>query len=451
MKSILRNLGLLTLLLTIIGLKISAQDKVIDQVVSIVGRNIILKSDIEALYLQRQAQGAVSDGDMKCVILEDLLVEKLMVAQAELDTTIIVTPSQINRSMDEQMQRFLSHVGTEKELEKYFGKPITKIKSDMEEMIRNQLLTQQMQQKVIGDVTVTPSEVRYYYRNLSDNEKPIVQEQFEYAHITMVPKVPEAEELRVKTKLRELKKRIEKGESFATMAILYSEDGAARNGGELGYLGRAQLDDAYAAAAFNLKGDRVSNVVKSEFGYHILQVIDRKGDKINTRHIIMKPKVDTKELEKAYNMLDTISDAIRKKEISFQQAAYYYSQDKSTKNNGGLVVNPMTMASRFEIENISPQDSKVLTNIKIGEISEPFEAIDQQTGVKVVKIVKLINKTDKHKANLTDDYKMLSDMYLMKKREEEMDKWIQEEQADTYITIDDSYVNCNFKFENWIK
>jgi peptidyl-prolyl cis-trans isomerase SurA len=267
---------------------------------------------------------------MKCEILEDFLVEKLLLAEAQLDTTIEVTDSQLNQNLDQRMQYFVQHLGTEKAVEEYFQKPIVQIKADLEEVLRNQSMTSQMQGKIIDKVQVTPAEVRYYFRNLPQNEVPIIEPQVEYAQITLVPPIELEEENRIKARLREFKKRVEEGEStFATLAVLYSEDGSAANGGELGYTGRAQLDPAYASAAFNLKGDRVSNVVKSEFGYHIVQLVDRRGDQVNTRHIILKPKPAPEAMEQAQQRLDSLANFIRDEKMTFEEAALRYSFDKN--------------------------------------------------------------------------------------------------------------------------
>lgn len=438
------------LALTATGLK--AQDKVIDQIVAIVGGNIILKSEIEDMFIQQQAQGITSEGDMKCEILEDFLVDKLLVAEALLDTNIVVTDNQINQNLDGRLQMFINHFGSEKEVENYFNKPIPQLKADLQEVIKNQLLSSQMQNKIVQDVTVTPSEVRYHFRNLKDEEIPTIPQQYEYLQITVQPAIDLEEDNRVKAQLRDLKRRIEEeGASFATLAVMYSEAPESRQGGEIGYLGRAQLDPAYAAAAFNLKGDKVSNVVKSDFGYHIIQLIDRKGEKINTRHILMRPKVSPEALEAASMRLDSLANMIRKNDISFENAAMMFSHDKTTRNNGGLVINPNTMSSRFSVEELDPDISKVITRMKINEISDPFQATDETTKQTVFKIIKLISKTDGHKANLQSDYQQLAQMYLEKKKQEVLEEWIAKQQAKTYIRIDNTYANCNFRFKNWIK
>ncbi len=428
-----------------------AQDKVVDQIVSVVGSNIILKSDIEKMYRDQQAQGITSDGDMKCEILENFLIDKLLVAEAEMDTLIEVTPSQVNQQMDGQLQMYVAHFGSEQAVENYFKKPIASIKAEMQEVIRNQLLSSQMRNKIVQDVTATPSEVRQYYRNLSEDEIPEIPQQYEYAQITMRPEIELEEENRVKARLRELKERIESGSSFAAMAVLYSEGPSASDGGEIGYQGRAQLDPEYAAAAFNLKGDKISNVVESAFGYHIIQLIDRRGDKVNTRHILMKPQISEDAKEQAFNRLDSLATMIRKEEIPFAEAARIFSSDENTRNNGGIVINPNTMSSKFTVEELEGEVSKVLSEMKINEISDPFESIDQESRQTVFKIVRLVDKTEAHKANLQEDYQQIADLFLAQKKEKVLEKWIAQKQAETYIRIDDTYSNCNFEFNNWLK
>ncbi len=428
-----------------------AQDKMIDQILAIVGGNIILKSDIERMNMEQQAQGITSEGDMKCEILEQYLIDKLLVAEAEQDTLITVTASQVNNQMDQQLQMYLAHFETEKAVEKYFNKSIQLIKADMQEGIRNQLLSQQMRQKIVQDVKVTPSEVRYYYKNLSKDEIPTIPTQYEYAQITLQPKVELEEENRVKAKLRDIKKRVENGSNFATMAVLYSEGPSAKDGGVIGYLGRGELDPAYAAVAYNLKPGKVSNVVKSSFGYHIIQFVDKKGDKVNTRHILIKPKISVEAKEEANNRLDSLASLIRKNEIPFEKAASMFSFDKNTRNNGGVAINPNTMSSKFAVEELDNDVSKILTKMNVNEVSEPFPTIDQENQQTVYKIVKLLKKIDSHKADLKNDYQSIADMFLAQKKEQALEEWIDTRQAETYIRIDPTYANCNFNFKHWIK
>ncbi len=431
--------------------RLAAQDRIVDQIMAVVGNNIILKSEIEDMFIQQQAQGITSEGDMKCEIFENFLVDKLLVAEALLDTDIVVTDNQINQNLDGRMQMFISHFGSEKEVENYFKKTIPQLKSELQEVIRNQLLSSQMQDKIIRNVTVTPSEVRFFYRNLKQEEIPVIPVQYEYQQITLFPEVDPEEDNRVKAQLRELKRRVEEGANFATLAVMYSEAPESRLGGEIGYLGRAQLDPAYAAAAFNLKDGRLSNVVRSEFGYHIIQFIDRKGEKINTRHILMRPKIAPEALEKSSARLDSLADLIRKGELTFERAALLFSMDKNSRNSGGAVINPESLSSKFGIEELDPEVSKVITRMKINEISDPFQAVDETSRQTVFKIIRLASRTEEYKANLQKDYQKIAELFLARKKQEALENWISKQQARTYIRIDNAYGNCNFKFKNWIK
>jgi peptidyl-prolyl cis-trans isomerase SurA len=445
------EIGLIFLFSIITASSLFAQDKVVDQIVAVVGGNIVLKSDIEKMYMDQQAQGVTTDGDMKCEILENFLIDKLLVAEAELDTLIEVTDSQVNQQMDGQIQMYVAHFGSERAVENFFKKPIAEIRAEMQLVIRDQLLSSQMRNKIVQDITVTPSEVRQFYRGLTEDEIPTIPTQYEYAQITMRPEIELEEENRVKAELRELKRRIEAGSSFAAMAVMYSEGPSANNGGEIGYQGRAELDPEYAAAAFNLKGDKISNVVESEFGYHIIQLIDRRADKVNTRHILMTPKVSIEAKELAVSRLDSLANLIRKEEITFAQAAARFSSDKNTRNNGGLAINPNTLSSKFTVEELDGNISKVISNLRIGEISDAFETIDRESRQSVYSIVKLVDKIEGHKADLQNDYQHLADLFLAKKREKELQQWIADKQDQTYIRIDQTYANCNFEFNNWLK
>jgi len=437
----------------ILGVSIvsNAQDKVVDQIVAIVGSNPILKSDIEQQAMDAQAQGQTTEGDLKCEILEKLLEQKLLLAEADLDTNIVVTDNQINQNMDRRMKYFIENIGSEKEVEKYFKKSINQLKSEMSDMIKEQLKTEQMQTKITKNVTTTPAEVRTYFRQLPKDKIPMIGSQMEYEQITILPVITEQEDMEVKSKLREFKRRVEAGENFATLAVLYSEDpGSARNGGEMDYVGRAMLDPAFATEAFNLKVGAVSKVVRSEFGYHIIQLIDKRGEKIKVRHILIRPKVDPKELDKARSRMDSLVNFIQKKSISWEQAAYLYSSDKSTRNNGGLVTSQKSGSSKFQMEELDPDVSKLITGLKVGEISQPFLGLDDKQR-QVYKVIKLISRSNAHPANLQEDYQHLSEIFLDKKKEDTYRDWIAKQQAKTYIHVDDLYSNCNFKLKSWKK
>ena len=308
-----------------------------------------------------------------------------------------------------------------------------------------------MQGKIMQKVAATPAEVRQYFKQLSQKEVPEIPAQFEYAQITVLPRITEQEDLAVKAKLRDFKKRIENGDNFAALAVLYSEDpGSARNGGEMDYIGRAMLDPAFATEAFSLKPGQVSKVVKSEFGYHIIQMIDRKGEKIKCRHILIKPKIEASELEKARNRIDTLNDFISKGTLVWEQASFLYSSDKGTRNNGGLVTSQRTGSSKFHLDELDPDVSKIITTMNVGEISKPFLSVDDKQR-QLYKIVKLISKTKPHQAYLKDDYQSISEMFIAETKDNVYHKWIADKQSKTYIHIDDIYANCNFKLKSWKK
>lgn len=449
-KYMVKNL-LLSGILLVSFFTATAQDKVIDQIVAIVGSNPILKSEIETQALQMQAEGQTSEGDIKCEILESLLEQKLLLAEADLDTNIVVTDNQINQNLDRRMRYFIENIGSEKDVEKYFNKSINQLKSEMSEMIKEQLKTEDMKRNITKNVTTTPSEVRNYFRQLPKDKVPTIGSQIEYAQITVLPVITEQEDLDVKSRLREFKRRVESGENFATLAVLYSEDpGSARNGGEMDYVGRAQLDPAFATEAFNLKVGAVSKVVRSEFGYHIIQLIDRKGEKIKCRHILIRPKIDPKELEKAKGRIDSIVTFVQDKKATWEQSAYLYSSDKNTRNNGGLVTSQQTGSSKFQMNELDPDVSKIVTSMKVGDISQPFLGIDDKQR-QVYKIIKLLSRTNAHPANLQEDYQFLTENFLQKKQEDTYRSWIARQQAKTYIHIDELYGNCNFKLKSWKK
>ena len=435
----------------IISISAVSQDRVIDKIIAVVGGNIILKSDVEESYKDHMAQGITTSGDMKCEILENLLMEKLYLAEAELDSTIAVTQSMLYQYLDQQMAMITRNLGSEKNVEKHFGRPIAQVRANYEDMIHNSLLSNQMVNKITRDVKITPAEVRYFYRNLDSDKIPMISEELEYAQIAVFPIITLEEENAIKARLREYKTKIESGESsFATLAVLYSQDGSSQNGGELGYHGRAELDPAYATAAFTLREGRISNVVKSEFGYHIIEQIGRQGEKINTRHIILIPKPSTESMENAKNDLDSLTTLIRRQIIPFETAALHYSSDKNSRSGGGLVINPETLSSKWKITELEANDSKVLATLKENEISDPFLTVDEKNRP-VYKVVKLISRTKQHKANIQDDYQFLSRIYQAQKEEEAISKWINTQQSKTYIHLDETYTNCNFKFSGWIK
>ncbi len=426
----------------------AAQPLMIDRVVAVVGDYTILQSDIESQYLQMRAQ-RVTLPDLRCNILRSFLEQKLMLDQAKIDS-IEVSESTVNTELENRMQYFINQIGGQDELEAYFGKTILEIKEDFRESMREQLITQKMEQKITGDIKVTPSEVRKFYNGLNPDSIPTVDAQVEIQQIVADPPLSADAIFEVKEKLLELRKRIMDGESFETLAILYSEGPSASNGGDIGYKSRGELDPVYAKAAFALKKGGISKIVESEFGYHIIQLVDRKDDRVDTRHILMKPKINPEARQKAIARLDSIVGAIRKDSITFDKAARYYSQDKNTAMNNGLVVNQETGSSQFELKQLDTKDYLVVRDLKVGEISDPYESTDEN-GKTIYKVVRLKSRTNPHKANLDQDYMMIQMMALAQKRQNIIDKWIQNKQKDTYIHIDDSFKTCDFIKNGWLK
>ncbi len=450
-RIMLKKIIPLLLLTSLFFIKVNAQDKVIiDQVVAIIGKQVILQSDIENQSLQLRAQGYYTSGDIKCEVLEQMLYSKLLVNQALIDS-VEVTDDEINSEMERRLNYFIDQIGSEEKLEEYYNKSIPEIKEEFREVIKDQLLVQREQQEATKDLKVTPQEVRAYFKSMPDDSIPMVNTEFEMEQITLDPVIKEAEILRIKDKLREFKERINNGENFATLAVLYSEDPAsAQKGGELGFVGRGDLVPEFSAVAFNLKPGEVSKIVKTDYGYHIIQLIERKGERINCRHILLKPRVSPDEKIKAKQKLDSIRTSIMDKDITFKQACWKYSQDENTRLNGGVMVNPMTGNSRWEASQLEPKVAYAISNLKVGEISQPFEAEDEN-GNTVFKMVLLKSKSEPHKANLKDDYQKIQDMALEKKRTEFMDDWVKKTVKTTYISIDKDFKKCEFKNPVWNK
>lgn len=442
------------LLLLVLSLQfgfISAQKNVIDKIVAVVGDEIILKSDIENAFLQEQGQGLISSSpDYKAELLERQLIQKLLMAQAQVDS-VSVTEEEVENAVTSQVEFFITNIGSQEKLEAYFGKSIQEIKDDMRAPIREQLITEQMQQKIVEKIRVTPSEVRAYFKKVPKDSLPDMPDRYELQQIVLRPEVSEAEKERIREELRKYRDQILNGEkTFNTLAVLYSEDQvSAVRGGELGYQPKQGLDPAFAEAAFSLKPGKISKIVESEFGFHIIQLIDRQGEKINVRHILLQPKVSEKEKEEALNRLDTIRQYINEGKMSFEEAAYYFSTDKKTRNNGGLFADPQTSEARIARADIPGEMARVVNKMKPGEISEPF--ISHERGREEYKIVKVKAFYPQHKANIDDDWQNFEIMLKKEKQMDKLEKWIKEKQASTYIHIDESFKDAKFRYDGWIK
>lgn len=428
--------------------KLYSQKILLDKVIGIVGDYTILQSDVENQYLQYKMQG-INEPDLRCLIYMDFLEQKLLLNQAKIDS-IEISESNVELQLDQRLQFFISQIGSEEELEDYFNKSVFEIKEDLRQVLRDQMITQEMQRNITGDVTVTPAEVRKFFNNMIPDSIPYIDAQVELQQIVIYPPLGDAAVFEVKERLLDLRRRIMEGESFETLAILYSEGPSASNGGDIGFMGKGELDPAYAKEAFSLKAGGVSKIVESEFGFHIIQLVERKNDRVRTRHILMKPRINLDARQKAMTKLDSIADAIRMDSISFELAARLYSQDKSTAINKGLMVNSYTNSSRFELKQLDTKDYVIARDLKLGEVSDPFESVDKNKKT-VYKIIKLKSKTDPHRANLKQDYLLIQSMALAEKNNKVLDNWIIEKKQETYFKIDPSFMDCEVLKGKWIE
>ena len=429
-----------------------AQDNVIDEVVWVVGDDAILKSEVEEARLNAIYERRQFDRDPYCVIPEEIAVQKLFLHQAALDS-IEVSESEVIQQVDYMTNVYITNLGSREKMEEYFNKTSSQIRETLRDNARDGLRVQKMQQKLVGEIKVTPAEVRRYFKDLPQDSIPYIPTQVEVQIITQQPKVPLEEIEDVKRRLREYTERINNGESFAMLARMYSEDrGSALNGGELPFYGRGQLDPAFANVAFNLQDpNKVSKIVESEFGFHIIQLMEKRGERIKVRHILLKPHIPQAALDAANARLDSIADDIRNNKFSFEDAASILSHDKDTRNNHGLLPNPNNNTSKFEMQELPPEIAKVVDQMKVGEISEAFTMIPQKTGKEECVIVKLKSRTNGHKATISEDYQSLKAIVLEKRRDEVLDKWIREKQKHTYVRINENWRNCTFKYPGWIK
>lgn len=432
-------------------------DNVIDEIVWVVGDDAILRSDIETQRLYMQNEGQRFDGDPYCIIPEQMAIQKLYLNQAKIDS-IDVNENQVIQSVDQWMNFAVNQIGSREKLEEYFGKKYSQIKDERKEMVREQQIVQQMQHKLIGEIKLTPSEVRKYYNELSKDSLPNIPTTVEVQIVTMEPKIPFEETDAIKARLRDFTEQINAGKmEFSTLARLYSEDPeSAKRGGELGFLSKGMLAPEFANVAFNLNDPkRVSQIVQTEYGYHIIQLIEKRGDRINCRHILLKPKVSDKELREATAKMDSLYADLQSNKFSFEEAATFVSFDKDTRNNKGLMVNQNYESNnsgtpKFEMQELPPEIGKVVYTMQVGDISKPFTMLTSKQR-EVVAIVKLKARTEGHKANLTDDFQALKAIVEAKKREELLNNWIAKKQKSTYVRISENWKNCDFRYPGWVK
>ena len=436
-----------TLIITAISLSSMAQKKVIDEIEAVVGDEIILMSELENQIISYQTQGMLIDESMRCQLFEEMLFQKLLINQAKLDS-VEVTDSQVESEMNRRLRYFISQIGSEKKLEEYYQKSIAEIKDEFRELVKEQMLAQQMQQKITGGVRVTPSEVKEFYNNLPADSIPVINSQVEIAQILIKAPISEKAKLAAREEIESIRKRILNGESFSTLAVLYSDDqGSAVKGGELGFTGRAEFVPEFSAVAFSLKSNEISEVVETQFGYHIIQLIKREGEKVNVRHILIKPEIETEDLAKAEEKANKVYQMLLSDSLTFEEAAETYSDDEDSKNNGGILINPQTGSSMFDIDQVSPQLFFIIDKMKEGEISKPV-AFEMPDGTKGFRIVKLVKRTEPHRASLKTDYDLLQQAALNNKKNKVLKEWIENKTKSTYIQISDKYKNCPFE-NNW--
>ena len=429
-------------------------EAIVDEVIWVVGDEAILKSDVEAMRLQSEQEGVRWTRDPDCAIPEQIAVQKLFLNQAITDS-VEVTEAEITQGVEQYLERMISMIGSREKLEEYQKKSMSQIRADLRETYRENQLVQGMQHKLTKDITVSPAEVRRYFQNMPQDSIPFVPTEVEVQIITQTPRIEQEEINRVKEELRDYTDRINKGESsFQTLARLYSEDpGTARRGGELDYTGRGMLDPAFANVAFALTDPKkVSKIVESEFGFHIIQLIDKRGDKIKVRHILRKPVVSDDAITKALARLDSIRNDIVEEKFTFEAGASLLSDDKDTRNNHGLMANVTQdgRTSRFKLADLPSEVAKAVDRMKVGEISTPFEMINER-GKTVCAIVKLKSRTEGHKATITEDFQVLKNVVLAKRREQVLHDWVVNRIKSTYVRINDRYRNCDFEYEGWVR
>ena len=445
---------LLTLAVILIGgLQLMAQEaeNIIDEIIWVVGDEAILRSEVENERKRMLYQGEKIDGDPYGVIPEQMAIQKLFINQAIIDS-IEVSDEQVEAQVDAQMNMFIAQIGSKEKLEEYLEKPISQLRSEWRTGIRNNGIMQQMQQKLVEDVTITPSEVRLYFERLPKDSIPFIETQVEVQIITLQPQVSKQQVDEIKNRLRDFTNRVNSGESeFSTLAILYSEDpGSAAMGGELGFKAKGAYVPEFSAVAFQLtEPGKVSKVVETEFGYHIIQLIERRGDRANFRHILLTPKVSAKELTDARARMDTLRMDLDSAKFTFEEAARYLSSDKNTRNSGGMMTSERSGAARMTMDELPAEVARVVARMEVGEISKPFVMKDSKTSRDQVAIVKLKRRIPGHKATYYDDYQTVKEIYEQHLHQEIIENFIREKQKTTYVRIKPGWEKYDFKYPGW--
>ena len=440
------------LLFCFYGVCAHAQPYMLDQIVAIVGSKPIKQSDVDDAYRQARMEGYPAHGDMKCGLFEQLLTQKLLINQAEVDS-LIVEPSEVEMTLNRNFDYLAQRGFTQEDLEKQYNKSIYEIKDDLRKIFSEQKMAEKMRYTITENVRITPSEVRSFYNKIPRDSIPLITGQVEVAQIMMYPPYSDETISELKQSLLELRRRVIEGEKFTTLAALYSECPSSAKGGELGFNSKAELDPEFAKAAWALKnpGD-ISRIVESKNGYHIIQLLEKRGDQVNCRHILKTPKPNPEAVTAVTGRLDTLVRLIRKDSLNWNVAAFRYSKDEKTRYNGGLMINPNDMSTLFEMDQLEKADYDVIQkkNMKIGEISDPYESRDEKGRI-VYKIIKLKDQTDPHRANLKEDYGFMQDVALNEKMNKVIREWVDEKIEVSYIYIEESYKRCGLSNKNWLK
>ena len=427
---------------------------VVDEVIWVVGDEPILKSDVEVMRMQAAQEGVKWRGNPDCAIPEQIAVQKLFLHQAAIDS-IEVTETEVSQGVEQQIQFWIEAAGSREKLEEYKKQTVAQMRQQLRDDFRDRQMVQKMREKLVEDIKVSPAEVRRYFKDLPADSLPFVPTEVEVQIVTYTPRIEPEEINRVKDELRDYTDRITKGEvTFQALARIYSEDpGTARNGGELDYTGRGVLDQSFANVAFNLTDPKkISKIVESEFGYHIIQLIDKRGDKIKVRHILRKPRVSDEAIEKGLLRLDSIAADIRDGKFSFEEAATLLSDDKDTRNNRGLMANTSQSGrtSKFRMQDLPSEVARVVDTMQVGQISKSFEMVNDR-GKTLCVIAKLKSRTEGHKATITEDFQIMKDVVLNKLREERINKWVSDKIKATYVRIKPEYRDCDFEYQGWIR
>lgn len=439
----------------LIGVAIAgaAVNNVAEEVVWVVGDQPIWKSDVEEMYQSMLYEKVPVNGDPYCVIPERLAIEKLYLHQAELDT-VIAPESWVQQQLEAQLNYYVNQLGSKEKVEQIFNKPFAALRESMRETVANRYRIQQVQRSLTKGITTTPSEVRRYFDKLPADSIPYVPLQVEVQVLTAEPAIPREEVENVKARLRDYSDRVTKGESdFSTLAILYSEDqGTATRGGEVGFMGRGQLVPEFAAVAFNLNDPKkVSKIVKTEYGYHIMQLIEKRGERVNVRHILLRPRVSDKDLTNAVSRLDSIRADMLAGKFTFEEAVRELSMDKDTRNNRGVMVNPQTGTARFQMSDLPQEVARAVTSLEPGEVSKAFIMKNPKNNSDIVAIAKLTARIPGHKANLADDYQQVKQMYQQAREQQILKEWLEKKIKETYVRIEEGWRNCEFEHDGWVR